>query len=40
MLGNLKSEVNAVGFYRTDQPGKRVARTFQAIRRYSNGKFT
>jgi ABC-type uncharacterized transport system involved in gliding motility auxiliary subunit len=41
LLGNLKSEVNAVGFFRTDQPGKRVAEDlFKQYARYSNGKFT
>jgi ABC-type uncharacterized transport system involved in gliding motility auxiliary subunit len=41
MLGNLKSDVNAVGFFRTDQPGKRVAEDlFKQYARYSNGKFT
>ena len=41
LLGTLKSEVNAVGFFRTDQPGKRVAEDlFKQYARYANGKFT
>jgi len=41
LLGGLKTEVNAVAFYRGDQPGKRVAEDlFKQYARYSNGKFT
>jgi ABC-type uncharacterized transport system involved in gliding motility auxiliary subunit len=41
LLGGLKTEVTAVGFFRTDQPGKRVAEDlFKQYARYSNGRFT
>ena len=41
LLKSLKTEVNAVGFFRTDQPGKRVAEDlFKQYARYSGGKFT
>jgi ABC-type uncharacterized transport system involved in gliding motility auxiliary subunit len=40
-LRSLKTEVNAVAFYRTDQPGKRVAEDLlKQYARYANGKFT
>jgi ABC-type uncharacterized transport system involved in gliding motility auxiliary subunit len=41
LLKNLKSEVNAVGFFRSDQPGKRVAEDlFKQYASQSGGKFT
>ena len=41
LLGNLKTDVAATGFFRGDQPGKRVAEDlFKQYARYSNGKFT
>jgi len=41
LLGGLKTEVNAVAFFRADQPGKRGAEDlFKQYARYSNGKFT
>src|SRR2546428_274654 len=41
LLGGLKTEVNAVAFYRGDQPGKRVAEDLlKQYARYSNGKLT
>ncbi len=41
LLRGLKAEVNAVGFFRSDQPGKRVAEDlFKQYARYSNGRFT
>lgn len=41
LLGALKTDVNAVAFFRSDQPGKRVAEDlFKQFGRYSNGKFT
>ena len=41
LLKALKTDVNAVGFFRSDQPGKRVAEDlFKQYARYSNGKFT
>lgn len=41
VLGKLPTEVNAVAFFRSDQPGKRVAEDlFKQYARYSNGKFT
>jgi ABC-type uncharacterized transport system involved in gliding motility auxiliary subunit len=41
LLRNLKSEVNAVAFFRSDQPGKRVAEDlFKQYARYANGKLT
>jgi ABC-type uncharacterized transport system involved in gliding motility auxiliary subunit len=41
LLGGLKSAVNAVAFFRSDQPGKRTAEDLlKQYARYSNGKFT
>lgn len=41
ILRNLKTEVNAVGFFRSDQPGKRVAEDlFKQYARYANGRLT
>jgi len=41
LLGGLKTEVNAVAFFRSDQPGKRTAEELlKQYVRYSNGKFT
>jgi ABC-type uncharacterized transport system involved in gliding motility auxiliary subunit len=41
LLQGLPVEVNAVGFFRSDQAGKRVAEDlFEQYARYSNGKFT
>jgi ABC-type uncharacterized transport system involved in gliding motility auxiliary subunit len=41
LLGSLKTDVNAVAFYRGDQPGKRVAEDLlKQYARYSNGKLT
>jgi ABC-type uncharacterized transport system involved in gliding motility auxiliary subunit len=41
LLKGLKTEVNAVGFFRTDQPGKRVAEDlFKQYARYAGAKFT
>lgn len=41
LLGNLKTDVNAVGFFRSDQPGKRVAEDlFKQYARAANGKLT
>src|SRR3989442_13589211 len=41
LLGNLKTEVTAVAFYRGDQPGKRVAEDLlKQYARYANGKLT
>ena len=41
LLGNLKTDVTATGFFRPDQPGKRVAEDlFKQYARYANGKFT
>jgi ABC-type uncharacterized transport system involved in gliding motility auxiliary subunit len=41
LLKGLKTDVNAVGFFRTDQPGKRVAEDlFKQYARYAGGKFT
>jgi ABC-type uncharacterized transport system involved in gliding motility auxiliary subunit len=41
LLGNLKTEVTATAFFRSDQPGKRVAEDlFKQYARYSSGKFT
>jgi ABC-type uncharacterized transport system involved in gliding motility auxiliary subunit len=41
LLQNLKSDVNAVAFFRSDQPGKRVAEDlFKQYTRYANGHFT
>jgi ABC-type uncharacterized transport system involved in gliding motility auxiliary subunit len=41
LLGGLKTDVSAVAFFRSDQPGKRVAEDLlKQYARYSNGKFT
>jgi ABC-type uncharacterized transport system involved in gliding motility auxiliary subunit len=41
LLRNLKDDVNAVAFFRSDQPGKRVAEDLlKQYARYSNGKLT
>ena len=41
LLGDLKSDVNAVAFFRGDQPGKRVAEDlFKQYARYAGGRFT
>ena len=41
LLRNLKADVNAVAFFRSDQPGKRVAEDqFKQYVRYAGGKFT
>jgi gliding motility-associatede transport system auxiliary component len=41
LLKGLKSDVNAIAFFRSDQPGKRVAEDlFKQYTRYANGKFT
>jgi ABC-type uncharacterized transport system involved in gliding motility auxiliary subunit len=41
LLKGLKTDVNAVGFFRSDQPGKRVAEDlFKQYARYAGGKFT
>src|SRR5919106_3084144 len=41
LLKGLKTDVNAVAFFRSDQPGKRVAEDlFKQYARYSDGKFT
>jgi ABC-type uncharacterized transport system involved in gliding motility auxiliary subunit len=41
VLGDLKTDVNAVAFFRSDQPGKRVAEDlFKQYVRYANGKFS
>jgi ABC-type uncharacterized transport system involved in gliding motility auxiliary subunit len=41
LLGNLKAPVNAIGFFRSDQPGKRVAEDlFKQYAQYAGGKFT
>jgi ABC-type uncharacterized transport system involved in gliding motility auxiliary subunit len=41
LLKSLKTDVNAVAFFRSDQPGKRVAEDlFKQYARFSNGKFT
>jgi len=41
LLKTLKADVNAVGFFRSDQPGKRVAEDlFKQYASYSDGKFT
>jgi ABC-type uncharacterized transport system involved in gliding motility auxiliary subunit len=41
LLGALKTEVSAVAFFRSDQPGKRAAEDLlKQYARYSNGKFT
>ena len=41
LLGGLKTKVEAVAFFRSDQPGKRTAEELlKQYARYSNGKFT
>ena len=41
LLRGLKTDVNAVAFFRSDQPGKRVAEdVFKQYARYAGGKFT
>jgi ABC-type uncharacterized transport system involved in gliding motility auxiliary subunit len=41
VLGDLKTDVNAVAFFRSDQPGKRAAEDlFKQYVRYANGKFS
>jgi ABC-type uncharacterized transport system involved in gliding motility auxiliary subunit len=41
LLGGLKTDINAVAFFRSDQPGKRVAEDLlKQYARYSNGKLT
>jgi ABC-type uncharacterized transport system involved in gliding motility auxiliary subunit len=41
LLGGLKTDVNAVAFFRSDQPGKRAAEDLlKQFARYSNGRFT
>jgi ABC-type uncharacterized transport system involved in gliding motility auxiliary subunit len=41
LLKTLKTDVNAVGFFRSDQPGKRVAEDlFKQYAGYAGGKFT
>jgi ABC-type uncharacterized transport system involved in gliding motility auxiliary subunit len=41
VLGALKTDVNAVGFFRSDQPGKRVSEDlFKQYARYGGGRFT
>jgi ABC-type uncharacterized transport system involved in gliding motility auxiliary subunit len=41
LLGNLKTDVTGIGFFRSDQPGKRVAEDlFKQYARYSKGKFS
>src|SRR4029078_11318685 len=41
LLRGLKADINAVAFFRSDQPGKRVAEDlFKQYARYSGGKFT
>jgi ABC-type uncharacterized transport system involved in gliding motility auxiliary subunit len=41
LLRDLKSDVNAVAFFRSDQPGKRVAEDlFKQYARYADGRFT
>jgi ABC-type uncharacterized transport system involved in gliding motility auxiliary subunit len=41
LLKGLKTDVHAVGFFRTDQPGKRVAEDlFEQYARHGGGKFT
>ncbi len=41
LLGGLKTDVSAVAFFRSDQPGKRVAEDLlKQYARYSNGKLT
>ena len=41
VLGALKTDVNAVGFFRSDQPSKRVSEDlFKQYARYAGGRFT
>jgi ABC-type uncharacterized transport system involved in gliding motility auxiliary subunit len=41
VLGSLKTDVNAVGFFRSDHPGKRVSEDlFKQYERYAGGRFT
>jgi ABC-type uncharacterized transport system involved in gliding motility auxiliary subunit len=41
LLKGLKTDINAVAFFRSDQPGKRVAEDlFKQYARYAGGKFT
>ena len=41
VLRDLKTDVNAVAFFRSDQPGKRVAEDlFKQYARYAGGRFT
>ena len=41
VLSGLKTDVNAVGFFRSDQPGKRVSEDlFKQYARYAGGRFT
>jgi ABC-type uncharacterized transport system involved in gliding motility auxiliary subunit len=41
LLRNLQTDVNAVGFFRSDQPGKRVAEDlFKQYARYAGSRFT
>src|SRR5207302_7335450 len=41
LLKSLKTDVNAVGFFRTDQPGKRMAEDlFKQYARYAGGRIT
>jgi len=41
LLGNLRTEVSAIGFFRSDQPGKRTAEDlFKQYARYGKGRFT
>jgi gliding motility-associatede transport system auxiliary component len=41
LLRGLKTDINAVAFFRSDQPGKRVAEDlFKQYARYAGGKFT
>jgi len=41
LLRNLKTDVSALGFFRVDQPGKRVAEDLlKQYARYANGRFT
>ena len=41
LLGSLKTDVSAIAFFRSDQPGKRAAEDlFKQYARYANGRFT
>ncbi|PYO20010.1 MAG: hypothetical protein DMD88_13310, partial [Candidatus Rokuibacteriota bacterium] len=41
VAGSLKTDVSAIGFFRTDQPGKRVAEDlFKQYAHYAGGRFT